>query len=112
MQNYGAPTYARPQRRGAQIAFIMSVVFVGLIAAVCLVSYARNSSMMTPITTFQMLNAGNEFLVADALMKHATDKQFDINPPVPDNIAALAKEAEDEMKIDAKVMQTGKADRR
>jgi hypothetical protein len=50
--------------------------------------------------------------VADALMKHATDKQFDENPPVPDNIAALAKEAEDEMKIDAKVMETGSARRR
>ena len=49
--------------------------------------------------------------VADALMKHATDKQFDLNPPVPDNIAALAKEAEDEMKIDAKVLATGKARR-
>jgi hypothetical protein len=45
-------------------------------------------------------------------MKHATDKQFDENPPVPDNIAALAKEAEDEMKIDAKVMETGSAERR
>ncbi len=52
------------------------------------------------------------FQVADALMKHATDKQFDENPPVPDNIAALAKEAEDEMKIDAKVMETGSAERR
>jgi hypothetical protein len=47
--------------------------------------------------------------VADALMRHATDKQFDVNPPVADNIAALAKEAETEMKIDSKVMSTGQA---
>jgi hypothetical protein len=45
--------------------------------------------------------------VATALMKHAQDKAFDENPPVPDNIAALAKEAEDEMKLDAEVMKTG-----
>jgi hypothetical protein len=45
--------------------------------------------------------------VASALMKHASDKAFDENPPVSDNIAALAKEAENEMKLDAQVMSTG-----
>ena len=41
------------------------------------------------------------------MMKHAQDKAFDENPPVSDNIAALAKEAENEMKLDAEVMKTG-----
>jgi hypothetical protein len=45
--------------------------------------------------------------VARALMNHASDKAFDENPPVSDNIAALAKEAENEMKLDAQVMSTG-----
>ena len=42
--------------------------------------------------------------VASALMKHATDMAFDENAPVPENLAGLAKAAEDEMKIDAEVM--------
>jgi len=42
--------------------------------------------------------------VASALMKHATDMAFDENAPVPENLADLAKAAEDEMKIDAEVM--------
>ena len=37
-------------------------------------------------------------------MKHATDMAFDENAPVPENLADLAKAAEDEMKIDAEVM--------
>ena len=44
--------------------------------------------------------------VASALMKHATDMAFDENAPVPENLADLAKAAEDEMKIDAEVMQS------
>lgn len=42
--------------------------------------------------------------VASALMKHATDMSFDQNAPVPENLADLAKAAEDEMKIDAETM--------
>ncbi len=42
--------------------------------------------------------------VADSLMRHATDKQFDGNQPVADNIAALVKEAKTEMKTDSQVI--------
>jgi len=44
--------------------------------------------------------------VASALMKHAVDKEFEENAPVPENIADLAKAAEEEMKIDAEVMES------
>jgi hypothetical protein len=42
--------------------------------------------------------------VANALVAHATDMQFDENAPVPEHLADLASAAEDEMKIDAEVM--------
>ena len=67
MQNYGT-TLVRPQRRGAQLALVIGVVLVGLMAAICLVSYARQTSMMAPVEAFQMLAAGNEYLVSRHLI--------------------------------------------
>jgi hypothetical protein len=62
MQNYGA-TVARPQRRGVQLALVFGVVMVALMAAVCLVTYARSTSMLARTETLQMLASGNEFMV-------------------------------------------------
>ena len=56
------------------------------------------------VSALPLSDLGENMQVASALMKHATDMAFDENAPVPENLADLAKAAEDEMKIDAEVM--------
>ena len=56
------------------------------------------------VSELPVSDLGENLQVASALMKHATDMAFDENAPVPENLADLAKAAEDEMKIDAEVM--------
>mmetsp|Transcript_62350 Transcript_62350/g.167290 ORF Transcript_62350/g.167290 Transcript_62350/m.167290 type:complete len:112 (-) Transcript_62350:242-577(-) len=97
---------ARRERADLMLAF--AVVAIGLMAATCLVVYTVSNNSLRPISTdFQTYdkigNPAGDFLAAEALMAHATDKQFYVNPPVPDKIADLAKEAEIEMDIDNKV---------
>eukprot|EP00285_Hemiselmis_virescens_P010655 CAMPEP_0173390324 /NCGR_PEP_ID=MMETSP1356-20130122/14468_1 /TAXON_ID=77927 ORGANISM="Hemiselmis virescens, Strain PCC157" /NCGR_SAMPLE_ID=MMETSP1356 /ASSEMBLY_ACC=CAM_ASM_000847 /LENGTH=107 /DNA_ID=CAMNT_0014347677 /DNA_START=17 /DNA_END=340 /DNA_ORIENTATION=- len=104
---YGATSGEAPARRGAQLAFAFAVIASALVVAIGLVSYSQSSGQLHAIS-LASTSAGNEYLVASALMKHAQDKAFDSNPPVSTNIADLAKEAEDEMKLDAEVMSTGK----
>ena len=74
MQNYGA-TVVRPQRRSVQLALIIGVMLVGLISTVCLITYARSTSMLAPVETFQMLATGNEFLVRDMLRFYRTSTE-------------------------------------
>ena len=64
------------------------------------------SSSFPIVAKFTYLTVRVVIQVASALMKHATDMAFDENAPVPENLADLAKAAEDEMKIDAEVMQS------
>uniref|UniRef100_A0A7S0VV40 Uncharacterized protein n=1 Tax=Hemiselmis tepida TaxID=464990 RepID=A0A7S0VV40_9CRYP len=94
-------------KQAAQVAFAFALVAAALVVAVALVSYSSTTGQLRAVS-LASTSAGNEYLVASALMKHAQDKAFDSNPPVSNNIADLAKEAENEMKLDAEVMSTGK----
>merc|ERR1719453_1462112 len=102
--SYGsAPTQAAVARKSTGIAFVFAIIAAALVAAVGIISYAKYTSALGPVSTMQMTKLGSEYQVASALMKHAVDKEFEENAPVPENIADLAKAAEEEMKIDAEV---------
>eukprot|EP00960_Hanusia_phi_P042250 755388-Hanusia_phi.AAC.2 len=102
---YGAADTRRPQQQQRQrLSLVFALIAAALVSCIGIIAYAKHSNALAPVETFQMTKLGTEYQVASALMKHATDMQFDENAPVPEKLADLAKAAEDEMKIDAEVM--------
>ena len=101
---YGAAEVTGQPRRHASLVLAFALIAAALVACVGIITYAKSTNALAPVETFQMTKLGTEYMVASALMKHATDMAFDENAPVPENLADLAKAAEDEMKIDAEVM--------
>merc|ERR1712216_36807 len=101
---YGAAEVTGQPRRHASLVLAFALIAAALVACVGIITYAKSTNALAPVETFQMTKLGTEYMVASALMKHATDMSFDQNAPVPENLADLAKAAEDEMKIDAETM--------
>mmetsp|Transcript_61774 Transcript_61774/g.141411 ORF Transcript_61774/g.141411 Transcript_61774/m.141411 type:complete len:106 (+) Transcript_61774:26-343(+) len=102
---YGSAPNVAPVRKTANLALAFALIAAALVCAVGIVSYAKASNSLSPISTLTT-KLGSEYMVANALVAHATDMSFDENAPVPEHLADLAKAAEDEMKIDAEVMGT------
>mmetsp|Transcript_7179 Transcript_7179/g.11445 ORF Transcript_7179/g.11445 Transcript_7179/m.11445 type:complete len:112 (+) Transcript_7179:35-370(+) len=101
---YGAAEAGASPRRSPNLMLAFALIAAALVACVGIITFAKSTNALAPVETFQMTKLGSEYMVASALMKHATDMAFDENAPVPENLAGLAKAAEDEMKIDAEVM--------
>jgi len=102
--SYGLAEASTAPRRSPSLMLAFALIAAALVACVGIITFAKSTNALAPVETFQMTKLGSEYMVASALMKHATDMAFDENAPVPENLAGLAKAAEDEMKIDAEVM--------
>jgi len=102
MQYGSAPSMA-PVRKSASLAMAFALIAAALVCAVGIVTYAKATNALQPVSMLTT-KLGSEYQVANALVAHATDMQFDENAPVPEHLADLATAAEDEMKIDAEVM--------
>merc|ERR1719371_94272 len=89
--SYGVAEAGAPvqPRRSPSLALAFALIAAALVACVGIVSFAKTTNALAPVETFQMTKLGTEYMVASALMKHATDMSFDQNAPVPENLEPL-----------------------